>query len=122
MRGRAGFAASVPVLQSDMRPAADAPSFQGDHALIERRKVGGEGPGLDVVEAQGAAHVIFCVEVSLQLDEQHGIVPALESAHAVAFARKLARKMPRRAWILVNLSGRGDKDLEEYARLRGLAP
>jgi tryptophan synthase beta chain len=56
------------------------------------------------------------------LSRVEGIVPALESAHAVAFARKLARKMPRRAWILVNLSGRGDKDLEEYARLRGAAP
>jgi tryptophan synthase beta chain len=41
-----------------------------------------------------------------------GILPALESAHAVAFAVRLAGKMPKRSWILVNLSGRGDKDLE----------
>ncbi len=52
------------------------------------------------------------------LSRAEGIVPALESAHAVAFATKLARKMPRGRWILVNLSGRGDKDLEEYRRVR----
>jgi tryptophan synthase beta chain len=53
------------------------------------------------------------------LSRTEGIVPALESAHALAFAVKLARKMARGGWILVNLSGRGDKDLEEYARVRG---
>ncbi|HTO75905.1 MAG TPA: tryptophan synthase subunit beta [Thermoanaerobaculia bacterium] len=53
------------------------------------------------------------------LSRSEGILPALESAHAVAYASKLASKMPRSRWVLVNLSGRGDKDLEEYARLRG---
>ena len=48
-----------------------------------------------------------------------GILPALESAHAVAFAARLARELPRSTWILVNLSGRGDKDLDEYLRIRG---
>jgi tryptophan synthase beta chain len=41
-----------------------------------------------------------------------GILPALESAHAIAFALRLARRMSKSSWILVNLSGRGDKDLE----------
>jgi len=45
------------------------------------------------------------------LSESEGILPALESAHAIAFAAKLARRMPKVAWVLVNLSGRGDKDL-----------
>jgi tryptophan synthase beta chain len=53
------------------------------------------------------------------LSRTEGIIPALESAHAVAFAMRLARKMARGRWILVNLSGRGDKDLEEYARVSG---
>jgi tryptophan synthase beta chain len=53
------------------------------------------------------------------LSRREGILPALESAHAVAFATRLARRMDRGKWILVNLSGRGDKDLEEYARIRG---
>ena len=52
------------------------------------------------------------------LSETEGIVPALESAHAIAFAVSLARRLPRSAWILVNLSGRGDKDLDEYFRVR----
>jgi len=52
------------------------------------------------------------------LSRAEGIIPALESAHAVAFALKLARGMRKSSWILVNLSGRGDKDLAEYARVR----
>jgi tryptophan synthase beta chain len=56
------------------------------------------------------------------LSRTEGIVPALESAHAVAFALRLARRLGRKAWILVNLSGRGDKDLAEYGRIRGRKP
>ena len=56
------------------------------------------------------------------LSRAEGIIPALESAHAVAFACRLASEMPRSASILVNLSGRGDKDLAEVERvLRGAA-
>ena len=47
-----------------------------------------------------------------RLARKEGILPALESAHAIAFALRLARRLPKKAWILVNLSGRGDKDLE----------
>ena len=54
------------------------------------------------------------------LCETEGILPALESAHALAFAGRLARKMPRSAWILVNLSGRGDKDVVSVAKLEGV--
>jgi len=46
------------------------------------------------------------------LARTEGILPALESAHAIAFAVRLAARMPKKAWILVNLSGRGDKDLD----------
>ncbi len=56
------------------------------------------------------------------LSSTEGILPALESAHAIAFASRLARKSPRSKWILVNLSGRGDKDLDEVLRLRGDGP
>jgi tryptophan synthase beta chain len=52
------------------------------------------------------------------LCETEGILPALESAHAIAFAASLARKWPRARWILVNLSGRGDKDLDEILRVQ----
>ncbi len=49
------------------------------------------------------------------LSEKEGIIPALESAHAIAYAIKLARSLNSNNHILVNLSGRGDKDLE-YVR------
>ena len=48
---------------------------------------------------------------------REGIVPALESAHALAFAEKLARERGRDGVILVNLSGRGDKDTRQVAEL-----
>jgi len=40
-----------------------------------------------------------------------GILPALESAHAIAYVQRLAREMPPGSIVLVNLSGRGDKDV-----------
>jgi tryptophan synthase beta chain len=49
-----------------------------------------------------------------------GIIPALESAHAVAHAMKLARSMPKEAIVLVNLSGRGDKDMHTVAERSGI--
>jgi len=47
------------------------------------------------------------------LSRSEGIIPALESAHAVAYAVKLAKKMREKDVIVVNLSGRGDKDLDQ---------
>jgi tryptophan synthase beta chain len=47
------------------------------------------------------------------LAETEGIIPALESSHAVAYAMKLAKKLPKNKIIMVNLSGRGDKDLAQ---------
>ncbi len=47
------------------------------------------------------------------LAETEGIIPALESSHAVAYALKLAKKLPKDKIIVVNLSGRGDKDLAQ---------
>jgi tryptophan synthase beta chain len=50
-----------------------------------------------------------------------GIIPALESAHAVAYAMSIARRMPRDAILLVNLSGRGDKDMHTVAERSGIS-
>jgi tryptophan synthase beta chain len=47
-----------------------------------------------------------------RLSRTEGIIPALESSHAVAYAMKLAPTMPRNSILLVNLSGRGDKDVD----------
>ncbi|MDQ5868874.1 MAG: tryptophan synthase subunit beta [Thermoproteota archaeon] len=50
------------------------------------------------------------------LSRLEGIIPALESAHAISYAMKLARNIGRRKDIVVTLSGRGDKDIEEVMR------
>lgn len=53
------------------------------------------------------------------LSRTEGIIPAIESAHAVAYAMKLAPKMSKDKIIVINLSGRGDKDVAAIARYRG---
>lgn len=60
------------------------------------------------------------VEAFEYLSRTEGIIPAIESAHAVAYARKLAPKMDRNQIIVINLSGRGDKDVAAIARYRGV--
>jgi tryptophan synthase beta chain len=49
-----------------------------------------------------------------------GIIPALESSHALAHAMKIAPAMGKDKVLLVNLSGRGDKDINTVARLSGI--
>jgi len=61
-----------------------------------------------------------CLDAFLLLSRLEGIIPALESAHAVAQAMKLAKEMPSDSTILVNLSGRGDKDADFVSELLGL--
>jgi tryptophan synthase beta chain len=60
------------------------------------------------------------VEAFLTLSQGEGIIPALESAHAVAYAMKLAPKMKRNEAVVVTLSGRGDKDVETVADYLGV--
>lgn len=55
-----------------------------------------------------------------ELTRVEGIIPALESAHAVAYATKLAAQKSKDEIILVNLSGRGDKDINTIADLDGI--
>jgi tryptophan synthase beta chain len=52
-----------------------------------------------------------------ELSESEGIIPALETAHAIAYILKAGPKMSRDQIIIVNLSGRGDKDVDQAARL-----
>ncbi len=59
------------------------------------------------------------VDAFLVLSHEEGILPALESAHAVAFAMKLAKKMPKNKAIVLTLSGRGDKDVNTIADFIG---
>jgi tryptophan synthase beta chain len=62
-------------------------------------------------EALEAFHLLTRVE---------GIIPALESSHAVAYAVKLAKQWPSDKSIVINLSGRGDKDMQTVAEIEGL--
>jgi len=55
-----------------------------------------------------------------ELSEKEGIIPALESAHAVAYALKYAKQCKESDVIIINISGRGDKDLETVAKEMGV--
>ena len=87
----------------------DYPAVGPQHSLfMEQGRV--KYAEADDSEALSAFHL---------LSELEGIVPALESAHAVAFALKLARGMGRGKSIIVNLSGRGDKDVDHVRKIEG---
>lgn len=79
------------------------------------------GPEHAHLAATGRVRYVGCTDQEAlaafrELAEREGIVPALESAHALAEALRLARTSPLPLRIVVNLSGRGDKDLETAAR------
>ncbi|MCD8340388.1 MAG: tryptophan synthase subunit beta [Burkholderiales bacterium] len=79
----------------------DYPGVGPEHAYLH--DIGrAQYVGVEDHEALAAFHKLCRIE---------GIIPALESSHAVAYALKLAKKLPPDKNILVNLSGRGDKDL-----------
>lgn len=59
------------------------------------------------------------LDAFMLLSKTEGIIPALESAHAVAHVVNIAPKMPSDRIIVINCSGRGDKDVAEVARLQG---
>jgi len=67
---------------------------------------------------------VEAIDAFFELSRTDGIIPAIESAHAVAYAVKLAKEVGKEKTILVNLSGRGDKDidfvLETYGKDYGL--
>ncbi len=77
----------------------------------------GVGPEHGYLHATGRARYVAlkdsdAVKAFMVLSQCEGIIPALESAHAVAYAMKIAPTMDRKKIIVVNLSGRGDKDAE----------
>ena len=61
-----------------------------------------------------------CLDSFIELSRTEGIIPALESAHAVAYASRIAKDMSPEETILVNLSGRGDKDADFVAEYLSL--
>jgi tryptophan synthase beta chain len=87
----------------------DYPSVGPEHAWLRDLERVGYTYALDD-EALAAVKI---------LSEQEGIIPALESAHAVAEVITRAPRMPKDSIIIVNLSGRGDKDLDTIMRELG---
>lgn len=90
-------------------PGLDYPGVGPEHAYLKE-----SGRVTYTSATDGEALEAFEV-----LGITEGILPALESAHAVAEAVRRAPTMPREKIIVVNLSGRGDKDVETIARLKG---
>jgi tryptophan synthase beta chain len=82
----------------------DYPGVGPEHAFL---KESGRATYVNVTDAEA-------IEAFHQFARSEGIVPALESAHAIAFARQLAARRDAGDAILVNLSGRGDKDLGNF--------
>ena len=88
----------------------DYPGVGPEHAWL--KDVGrAEYATITDAEALAAFHTLCRTE---------GIIPALESSHAVAHAAKIAPSMPKDAILLVNLSGRGDKDMHTVAEKSGI--
>jgi tryptophan synthase beta chain len=88
----------------------DYPGVGPEHAWL--KDLGrAEYRGISDVEAMNAMR---------QLSRTEGIIPAIETSHALAGTLKLASELPAGSSILVNLSGRGDKDMETAARYFGL--
>jgi tryptophan synthase beta chain len=88
----------------------DYPGVGPEHALL--KDLGrAEYVAVTDDEALAAFHALCRYE---------GIIPALESSHALAYAAKLAPSLPRETVLLVNLSGRGDKDMHTVAERSGI--
>jgi tryptophan synthase beta chain len=60
------------------------------------------------------------IEAIKFIAEVEGIIPALESAHAIAAVMRLAPRLPKQRTIIVNLSGRGDKDMMTVGEYLGV--
>jgi tryptophan synthase beta chain len=88
----------------------DYPGVGPEHAWL---KDSGRAEYVAVTDAEALQAFHDCCRLE-------GIIPALESAHALAYATKLARELPRDKVLLVNLSGRGDKDMHTVAEASGI--
>ena len=99
--------------------------IQGTHSVSAGLDYPGVGPehawlkdvGRAVYTSATDAETLAAFE---RLTRIEGIIPALESSHALAHAEKLARERPSSGIVIVNLSGRGDKDIPTVAALRGI--
>ncbi|MGN8157273.1 tryptophan synthase subunit beta [Salinisphaera sp. RV14] len=102
----------------------DNGQIQGTHSISAGLDYPGVGPEHAWLKDIGRAHYVDVTDAEAlaafhECTRIEGIMPALESAHAVAYAKKLAAGMSPEANILVNMSGRGDKDMASVAEAEG---
>jgi tryptophan synthase beta chain len=95
------------------------------HSISAGLDYPGVGPEHSWLKDSGRAQYVAvtdqeALEAFHTLCRYEGIIPALETAHALAYAARIAPQMSRDAILLVNLSGRGDKDMNTVAQLSGL--
>ena len=92
------------------------------HSISAGLDYPGVGPEHSYFKDAGRAEYVTAsdreaLEAFSLLARTEGIIPALESAHAVAYAASLAPQLDREQVIVVNLSGRGDKDVQQVANI-----
>ncbi|MBQ4403467.1 MAG: tryptophan synthase subunit beta [Selenomonadaceae bacterium] len=88
----------------------DYPGIGPEHAYLHDT---GRAEYVPITDAEA-------VEAFEYLSRTEGIIPAIESAHAVAYAQKIAPHMPKEKIIVITISGRGDKDCASVAKYRGV--
>ena len=103
----------------------DDGQIQATHSVSAGLDYPGVGPEHAWLRDSGRVHYVSATDTEAldafrELTRVEGIMPALESAHALAYAKKLARELGPDHDILINLSGRGDKDIHTVAELDGL--
>ncbi len=96
----------------------------GTHSISAGLDYPGVGPELSFLKDTGRANFVAITDDEAMegfrlMTRMEGIIPALETSHAIAYATKLAPELSKHQHIVVNLSGRGDKDMNTIARIEG---
>jgi tryptophan synthase beta chain len=117
-------AGSIGILHGSRSYLLQTPQGQvrNTHSISAGLDYPGVGPEHAFLKDSGRARYVAATDDEAlaafhRCAEREGIVPALESAHALAFAEKLARERGPDGLVLVNLSGRGDKDTRQVEAL-----
>lgn len=105
--------------------ADDNGQIMETHSVSAGLDYPGVGPEHSWLKDLGRVHYVSVTDDEAlnafrELTRVEGIIPALESSHALAYATKLALQMDKEQMILVNLSGRGDKDIHTVAEIDGI--
>ena len=95
------------------------------HSIASGLDYPGVGPQHSYLKTIGRVEYVTatdeeCLDAFMVLSRKEGIIPALESSHAVAYAMRVAKELGKGKTILVNLSGRGDKDTDYVIERLGL--